>query len=227
MGDRSQETGDRSQEIFSKTALESLDDHSEAEEMPRVASPKLIVVLCAILAMLVVAIYWCAFGTINYKVTAQGVIFPFKADVQNEVDVQALPKDCREMLVYVTFYDLRKLKIGQQVQVTPADLERESCGYAYGKITTIAQYPTTRQAVAQRLKLAPLAAFIPQGEAVYEVNVVLDEQNGKLVWSREKSESLNITTGTLCNAYVITERQPVWRVLIGAVDDTVESLTGH
>ena len=227
MGDRSQETGDRSQEIFSKTALESLDDHSEAEEMPRVASPKLIVVLCAMLAMLVVAIYWCAFGTINYKVTAQGVIFPFKADVQNEVDVQALPKDCREMLVYVTFYDLRKLKIGQQVQVTPADLERESCGYAYGKITTIAQYPTTRQAVAQRLKLAPLAAFIPQGEAVYEVNVVLDEQNGKLVWSREKSESLNITTGTLCNAYVITERQPVWRVLIGAVDDTVESLTGH
>ena len=227
MGDRSQETGDRSQEIFSKTALESLDDHSEAEEMPRVASPKLIVVLCAMLAMLAVAIYWCAFGTINYKVTAQGVIFPFKADVQNEVDVQALPKDCREMLVYVTFYDLRKLKVGQQVQVTPADLERESCGYAYGKITTIAQYPTTRQAVAQRLKLAPLAAFIPQGEAVYEVNVVLDEQNGKLVWSREKSESLNITTGTLCNAYVITERQPVWRVLIGAVDDTVESLTGH
>lgn len=214
-------------DIFSKTALESLDDHSEAEEMPRVASPKLIVVLCAMLAMLVVAIYWCAFGTINYKVTAQGVVFPFKADVQNEADVQALPKDCREMLVYVTFYDLRKLKIGQQVQVTPADLERESCGYAYGKITTIAQYPTTRQAVAQRLKLAPLAAFIPQGEAVYEVNVVLDEQNGKLVWSREKSESLNITTGTLCNAYVITERQPVWRVLIGAVDDTVESLTGH
>ena len=214
-------------DIFSKTALESLDDHSEAEEMPRVASPKLIVVLCAMLAMLVVAIYWCAFGTINYKVTAQGVVFPFKADVQNEADVQALPKDCREMLVYVTFYDLRKLKVGQQVQVTPADLERESCGYAYGKITTIAQYPTTRQAVAQRLKLAPLAAFIPQGEAVYEVNVVLDEQNGKLVWSREKSESLNITTGTLCNAYVITERQPVWRVLIGAVDDTVESLTGH
>ena len=67
-------------EIFSKTALESLDDHSEAEEMPRVASPKLAVVLCAMLALLAVAIYWCAFGTINYKVTAQGVVFPFKAD---------------------------------------------------------------------------------------------------------------------------------------------------
>ena len=213
-------------EIFSKTALESLDDHSEAEEMPRVASPKLIVVLCAMLAMLAVAIYWCAFGTINYKVTAQGVVFPFKADVKDEASLKALPDNGRELLVYVTFYDLRKLKIGQQVQVTPADLERESYGYAYGKITAIASLPTTRQAVTQRLKLAPLAAFIPQGEPVYEVNVVLDEKDGKLVWSREKSESLSITTGTLCDVYVVTARQPVWRVLVGAVDDSVESLTG-
>lgn len=213
-------------EIFSKTALESLDDHSEAEEMPRVASPKLIVVLCAMLAMLAVAIYWCAFGTINYKVTAQGVVFPFKADVKDEASLKALPDNGRELLVYVTFYDLRKLKIGQQVQVTPADLERESYGYAYGKITAIASLPTTRQAVTQRLKLAPLAAFIPQGEPVYEVNVVLDEKDGKLVWSREKSESLSITTGTLCDVYIVTARQPVWRVLVGAVDDSVESLTG-
>lgn len=213
-------------EIFSKTALESLDDHSEAEEMPRVASPKLIVVLCAMLAMLAVAVYWCAFGTINYKVTAQGVVFPFKADVKDEASLKALPDNGRELLVYVTFYDLRKLKIGQQVQVTPADLERESYGYAYGKITAIASLPTTRQAVTQRLKLAPLAAFIPQGEPVYEVNVVLDEKDGKLVWSREKSESLSITTGTLCDVYIITARQPVWRVLVGAVDDSVESLTG-
>ena len=176
--------------------------------------------------MLVVAIYWCAFGTINYKVTAQGITFPFKADLQEETDVQALPNDGREMLVYVSFYDLRKLKIGQQVQVTPADLERESSGYVYGKITAIEHYPTTREAVAKRLKLAPLAAFIPQDEAVYEVSVVLDEQNGKLVWSREKSRHLTIATGTLCNVYVITERQPVWRVIIGAVDNTLESLTG-
>jgi hypothetical protein len=80
--------------------------------------------------------------------------------------------------------------------------------------------------VTQRLKLAPLAAFIPQGEPVYEVNVVLDEKDGELVWSREKSKNLSITTGTLCDVYIITARQPVWRVLVGAVDDSVESLTG-
>ena len=145
-------------DIFSKTALDSLDDHSEAEEMPRVASPQLIVVLCAMLAMLVVAIYWYAFGTINYKVVAQGVAFPFKADLQDETDIRSLPNDGREILVYVSFYDLRKLKKGQQVQVTPADLERESCGYAYGRITAIEQYPTTREAVAKRIQAPPILA---------------------------------------------------------------------
>ena len=60
-------------EIFNKEALEALDDHSEAQEMARVASPKVKVVLGAMVAMMVVVIYWCIFGTINYKVNAQGV----------------------------------------------------------------------------------------------------------------------------------------------------------
>ena len=64
-------------DIFNKEALEALDAKSEAEEMARVASPKLKLVLGALLAMVVVAVYWCAFGTINDKVTAQGIIFPF------------------------------------------------------------------------------------------------------------------------------------------------------
>ena len=64
-------------ELFNQEALEALDDHSEAEEMARVASPSLKLVLGAMVAMMVVVIYWCVFGTINYKVTAQGVVFPF------------------------------------------------------------------------------------------------------------------------------------------------------
>ena len=63
--------------IFNQEALEALDDHSEAEEMARVASPKVRIVITAMVAIIVVVIYWCIFGTINYKVTAQGVVFPF------------------------------------------------------------------------------------------------------------------------------------------------------
>ena len=274
-------------ELFNKEALSALDEHNEAEEMARIASPKLKIVLGAMLAMVAVAVYWCAFGTVNDKVMTQGIVFPFEEVTPvnipsggiveqvlvkpgqqvtdktalltilhvkdtmtivashngvvlntpmegDEVNAQEpviwlLPDDTetngREILCYVTFDNLRKLKPGQQVQVTPADLQRENWGYAYGEIVGIEQYPTTKREITKRLKLDPLAAFIADGQAVYEVRVVLAENGGDLVWSREKSKGLKIGTGTLCNVQIITAREHVWRVLIGAVDNAMESIT--
>ena len=275
--------------IFNQEALEALDDHSEAQEMPRVASPKVRIVLGAMVAMMVVVVYWCVFGTINYKVTAQGVVFPFAEaapvsvpydgtvsrnlvshgtsvqggaavmEIRNALSttsvqaprdgvvIQTLPLGTefkagqpvawllpqaqqmtgREMLCYVTYDDRRKLKIGQQVQATPANMERENWGYAYGRVVGIEQYPTTRQEIVNRVKLDPLAAFIPDGQAMYEVRVTLDTQDGGLVWRREKSRDVNVGNGALCNIQIITRKKPVWRVLVGTIENTVESIMGN
>ena len=275
--------------IFNNEALEALDDHGDAEEMPRVASPRLRIVLAAMLAIMAVVIYWCIFGTINYKVTAQGVVFPFEeaapvsvpydgtvsrilaghgnavaygtgiVEIRNALSVsevtaprdgvviQTLPLGAqfkagepvawllpqtqqmagREMLCYVTYNDLHKLKTGQQVQATPANMERENWGYAYGKVVGIEQYPTMRQEIVDRVKLDPLTAFIQDGQAMYEVRVVLDEQDGNLIWSREKSRNVVVGNGALCNIQIITEKKPVWRVLVGTVENTVQSMAGN
>lgn len=276
-------------EIFNQEALEALDEHNEAEEMARVASPKLRLVLGAMVTMMIVVAYWCIFGTINYKVTAQGVVFPFSeatpinvpydgvvsrslinhgndvvygtgiVEIRNSLSISTVtaPRDGvvistlpigtqfkagdpvawllpqtqqmagREMLCYVTYNDLRKLKVGQQVQTTPANMQRENWGYAFGKVVGIENYPTTRQEIISRLKLDPLAAFIPDGQAMYEVRVTLDEKDGALVWSRKKSQHVKINNGMLCNIQVITQKKPVWRVLIGAVENTAESMIGN
>ena len=276
-------------EIFNQEVLEALDEHNEAEEMARVASPKLRLVLGAMVTMMIVVAYWCIFGTINYKVTAQGVVFPFSeatpinvpydgvvsrslinhgndvvygtgiVEIRNSLSISTVtaPRDGvvistlpigtqfkagdpvawllpqtqqmagREMLCYVTYNDLRKLKVGQQVQTTPANMQRENWGYAFGKVVGIENYPTTRQEIISRLKLDPLAAFIPDGQAMYEVRVTLDEKDGALVWSREKSQHVKINNGMLCNIQVITQKKPVWRVLIGAVENTAESMIGN
>lgn len=275
-------------DLFNKEALAALDEHGEAEEIARVASPKLRVVLAAMVAMMAVVLFWCIFGTVNYKVTAQGVVFPFGeaaavsvpydgtvsrslvshgaavtrgagiVEIRNSLSVTTVPAPRdgvviqtlqsgtpfkagepvawllpqtqqmagREMLCYVTYNDLRKLKPGQQVQATPANMERENWGYAYGKIVGIEQYPTTRAEIIGRLKLDPLAAFIPDGTAMYEVRVTLDEQDGALVWSRDKSRDVKVGNGALCTIQVVTERKPVWRVLVGAVDNGFESIIG-
>lgn len=279
-------------DLFNEESVEALQsDHNASDEIARVSNPSLLFVLVAMLALCAVAAYWCAFGTINYKVTTQGVVFPFDkaqgvsatcsgavsrvltthgAEVKSgdallelrtadstmtltsptegtvltyraeeeqfdEGDniVWLMPKATdetrREMLVYVSFDDLRKLQEGQQVQVTPADLQREDWGYAYGKILGIEQYPTTRDEVAGRLKLTALASFIGEG-AVYEVRVLLDAgatDGTSLRWSREKSSRLTLGTGTLCNVQVITEKKRVWEVLVGRVSDAIDDMSGQ
>ena len=130
------------------------------------------------------------------------------------------------MLCYVTYDGLRDLKIGQQAQVTPSNRERERWGYAYGTVVGIEEYPTSRQEIVNRVKLDPLAAFIEDGQAVYEVRVALDEKDGKLVWSREKSKDIKIDNGSLCDIQIITKKMPVWRVLVGAVDNATETAMG-
>ena len=132
----------------------------------------------------------------------------------------------REVLAYVPFAHLRKVKAGAKVQVTPSDLEREKWGYAVGTVTGIEQYPTDRQAVAQRLKLAELAAIIPADQPVYEVRIVLDRGDDGLVWSRKKSQSMAVTTGMPCNVQIIWSQKYVWEVLAGRVENIMESLQG-
>ena len=124
------------------------------------------------------------------------------------------------------FAHLRKVKIGAKVQVTPADLEREKWGYAVGTVTGIERYPTARQAVAQRLKLAELAAIVPEGQPVYEVRIVLDRGDNGLVWSRKKSQQMAVTTGMPCNVQIIWSQKYVWEVLTGRVENMLETLQG-
>ena len=150
--------------------------------------------------------------------------------VAREPVVWILPQELqlheREVLAYVPFAHLRKVKIGAKVQVTPADLEREKWGYAVGTVTGIERYPTARQAVAQRLKLAELAAIIPAEQPVYEIRIVLDRGADGLIWSRKKSQNMAVTTGMPCNVQIIWSQKYVWEVLTGRLDNMLETLQG-
>ena len=172
----------------------------------------------------------------DVRAQKDGVVLTYKQEGEQfnaqEAVVWMMPQESdrmnREMLVYASFSDVRKLKIGQQAQVTPANMEREKWGYAYGKIISIEKYPTTRKEVAQRLKMEALAAFLPADDAIYEVKVLLDKASSPsgLKWSREKAEKIEIPTGTFCNVQVITSKKKVYEVLIGNVEDKVNDMIG-
>ena len=128
--------------------------------------------------------------------------------VAREPVVWILPQELqlheREVLAYVPFAHLRKVKIGAKVQVTPADLEREKWGYAVGTVTGI----------------------IPAEQPVYEVRIVLDRGDNGLVWSRKKSQHMAVTTGMPCNVQIIWSQKYVWEVLTGRVENMLETLQG-
>jgi hypothetical protein len=276
-------------EIFNKEALNALDDHSEEEEMARVTSPSLVVVLGTMLIICLVAIFWCVFGTINYKVTGTGIIFPFGEPVSvsvpydgtvdkvlvkhgeavNEGDAMirvrnslatttlSAPRDGvllsnlsegeafkareavlwlmpqktefheREILCYVDAKSLRKLKVGMEVQVTPADLQRETWGYAYGHVVGLEPFPTLQTEVTKRMKLEQFASFVPKDQPMYELRVVLDTDGNNLKWSRKKSQRIEMKNGTLCNIQIINSEKKVWEVLVNKSMDTIDNIMGN
>ena len=275
--------------IFNQEALEALDDHSEAKEIARVASPQLKIVLGAMVAMIVVVVYWCIFGTINYKVTGTGIIFPFGEPVAvsvpydgtvdkvlvkhgsavkqgdamirvrnslatttisaprdgvllanlpeseafkaREAVVWLMPQKTefyeREILCYVDAKSLRKLKVGQEVQVTPADLQRETWGYAYGHVVGLEPFPTQQNEVLKRMKLEQLVSFVPKDQPMYELRVVLDTEGDNLKWSRKKSQQIEMKNGTLCNIQIINSEKKVWEVLVNKTMDTIDNIKGN
>ena len=273
--------------LFRQESLAALNSNSETSEYARVTRPSTVVLLAALVACCIVATCWCAFGTVNLKITATGVSFPhaglqsqslpfagrvmqvrvghgshveqgtplltvatdvaqstltaeregvvlsFK-QVGNEFlagepVVYMLPQSGatsgREIIALVQYKDLRWLKPGLQVQVTPADLTREDYGYATGKVSEIDPYPISREEAKEQLRLDQFGdAIFPEGTA-YEVKIVLDaDADGRLKWSRQKSSHLRFPVGSFCQVQIVTRNLKVWQVIMLKLHSHIDNL---
>lgn len=122
----------------------------------------------------------------------------------------------KELIAFVTYKDLRKLKVGMEVQATPADLTREEVGYMYGHITQINELPTSSKEAAQLFKLEEFAMAVFPAEPSFMVRIRLedDPKNASNIhWSHQVGENINIKIGTLCNLQIVTRNRPVFELL--------------
>lgn len=157
----------------------------------------------------------------------EGVVLASKNEREGfspfEACVYLLPQSAslhgRELITYVAFTDLRKLKEGMEVQVSPADMPREEFGYMLGRIVSIDRYPSTRTEAALRFKMEEMAALVFPEQAGYEVRIILDEDPknpGRIRWSHAGRGEVDIRMGTLCELQIVTERRPVLEMLFKA-----------
>lgn len=131
-----------------------------------------------------------------------------------------LPKEqvnqLKELIAFVTYKDLRKLKVGMEVQATPADLTREEVGYMYGHITEINELPTSPKEAAQLFKLEEFTMAVLPAEPAFMVRIRLKDHPAdasKIHWSHSIGERINIKVGTLCNLQIVTRNRPVYDLL--------------
>lgn len=122
----------------------------------------------------------------------------------------------RELIAFVTYADLRKLKVGMSVQATPSDLKREEYGYMYGRITDIDRLPVSKEEIEQLFKLSELSASIYPSETAFMVKILLEADPNSadgIRWSQRSSQKVRVPIGTFCQLQIVSRTRPIFDLL--------------
>ena len=153
-----------------------------------------------------------------------GVVLSHKVNQETfsamEPCVYLLPHDqvnqLKDMVAFVTYADLRKLKVGMEVQATPSDLKREEVGYMYGRIVSINELPTSSKEAGYLFKLDEFTSAVFPAEAAFMVKIRLEDHpqdKSKIRWSHQGGEDINVKIGTFCGLQIVTRDRPVFDLL--------------
>jgi HlyD family secretion protein len=153
-----------------------------------------------------------------------GVVLSHKVQQEQfsalEPCVYLLPHDqvnqMKEIVAFVSYGDLRKLKVGMEVQVTPSDLKREEVGYMYGHITAINELPTSAKEADMLFKLNEFTTAVFSSEAAFMVQIRREDHpkdKSMIRWSHKGGEDIDMKIGTLCSMQIVTRVRPVYELL--------------
>jgi hypothetical protein len=109
----------------------------------------------------------------------------------------------------------RRVAVGMQVRLSPADAPAYVFGFLRGYVTYVAPLPATTDRIKASLENGAVAAGFSQDVAVREVHVALDvDAQGNVVWSGIQKGSVDLSPGTPCYGTVVVEdRAPISFVL--------------
>ena len=132
----------------------------------------------------------------------------------------AVVKEGKEPLAAFTFVpgnQGKQLKKGMRVQVLPSTVKAEEYGYIEGKVTSVSQFPVTKDEMFLLLENQSLVDTLRTGDAQLRVDVKLRKDQSTpsgFEWSSSQGPPFTITRGTLCSAtFVLGEKRPIDLVL--------------
>jgi HlyD family secretion protein len=121
--------------------------------------------------------------------------------------------------IFVSPADGKKVRPGMMVEIIPATVRREENGYAVGRVSAVSQVPATQEGMLRVLKNRQLVQSLSTSGAPFEVRVELDADKTTktgLRWSSSRGPDASLTSGTPCQAEVVTKLEPALQILFPA-----------
>jgi HlyD family secretion protein len=125
-----------------------------------------------------------------------------------------------EVEIFVPAYEGKKILPGMSLQVTPSTVQREEYGFITGKVTTVAIFPISRDALLNSLKNEKLVDSLLTKGPVLSVDGALDRDpstKSGFRWSSGKGAEIVVTVGTLGTAEVVVYEQPPAALVLPAL----------
>lgn len=114
-----------------------------------------------------------------------------------------------EALVYLSAADGKKVRTGMEAQITPSTVRREEHGFMVGRVSYVAEYPATPQSMGLLLQNEALVRELAGGAPPIAARAaLLPASNASgYQWSSAAGAPVKLTSGTLCRADIVVDRQ--------------------
>ena len=131
-----------------------------------------------------------------------------------------------EELVAVLFVPAefgKQAQEGMEVRVSPTNVKREEYGYMLGKVSWVAEFPTTSRGMTRLLGNAELVKAMMEKGPPVQINVELlenPETPTGYAWSSSEGPDVPVTSGTVIDGSVVIREVPPLQLLIPTIKET-------
>jgi HlyD family secretion protein len=114
-----------------------------------------------------------------------------------------------EAVVYLAAVDGKKVRPGMETQITPSTVRREEHGFMPARVSYVADYPATPQSMQLLLQNDTLVTALGGNSPPIEIRAALEvaPTHSGYRWSTAGGPPVKLSSGTLCRAEVVVERQ--------------------
>jgi len=114
----------------------------------------------------------------------------------------------------------KRVQPGMTVRLSPSTVKREEYGFMLGKVTWVAEFPSTSRGMIRLLGNEALVTKLMQQGPPIQVNVALERDPATPTgyrWSSSRGPNLKISSGTLASGDIVVQEDRPVRLIIPKV----------